>query len=100
MWPYGVAVLDFIERYRDAIASLVSLLGVVGGMAGLYLLWKRTSASTSQADAAIETAKVAVRQAEIATKRHEGQTAADRERRITDSFHLGRNHEMCSPFHV
>lgn len=52
---------------------------IAGGAAGLLLLAIRTRAVNRSAKAAVD-------QAETAAERHEQQTAADRERRITESF--------------
>jgi uncharacterized protein YjbI with pentapeptide repeats len=82
-----------LAAQRDGIAAAVSILGLIGGGMALYLLWRRTVATTRQANAALKTAEAALhaseaalRQADVATRRHEGQTEADRERRLMDAF--------------
>jgi uncharacterized protein YjbI with pentapeptide repeats len=56
------------------------------GSIGLWLLFIRTRAAERTARAALDQAKVAANQAKTAADRHEEQTKADRERRITESF--------------
>src|SRR4051812_34454325 len=71
---------------RDLLVSLVAVIGIP------FLIWREFSthctakAALSQSKAAAEQVKIATRQAEIAAGRHEQQTKADRDRRITDSF--------------
>ena len=86
-------ILLVLSEQKDGITAAVSILGLIGGAFGLYLLWRRTFATTRQAEASLKTAEAALRasqaalnQAEVATKRHESQTEADRERRLMDAF--------------
>jgi hypothetical protein len=64
---------------RDLLVSLVAAVGIP------FVIWREFSTHRA-AKAAAEQVKIATRQAEIAAKRHEQQTKADRDRRITDSF--------------
>jgi hypothetical protein len=68
---------------RENIVSLATLLA---GVIGIPLLYSRTRSANRSARAALEQAKVAAAQAKTAADRHEEQTRADRERRITESF--------------
>lgn len=86
-------VLAELAAQKDGIAAAVSILGLIGGVIALYLLWRRTIATTRQANAALKTAEAALhaseaalKQADIATKRHDSQTESDRERRVMDAF--------------
>jgi uncharacterized protein YjbI with pentapeptide repeats len=71
---------------RDLLVSLVAVIGIP------FLIWREFSthrtakAAFNQSQASAEQVKIAARQAEIASLRHEKQTQSDRERRITDSF--------------
>jgi hypothetical protein len=69
--------------YREDVVPLATLLG---GLVGLWLLYIRTRATDRTARAALDQAKVAADQAKTAAERHEDQTRADRERRISESF--------------
>lgn len=44
--------------------------GAIGGIIGLYLAWKRATASTRQADAALQQADLALQQAQLARRVH------------------------------
>jgi hypothetical protein len=61
---------------REHVVPLVTL---IAGPIGLWLLFIRTRAAD-------RTAEAAATQAKTAADRHEAQTDADRERRITESF--------------
>jgi hypothetical protein len=78
--PVRLSLLDWYQQNREAIAPLLAPLSslavgfgiiVVGGL----VAW-----------AALRQARAANRQAEIASQRHEAQTEADQQRRITESF--------------
>jgi Pentapeptide repeats (8 copies) len=80
--------------------NILSLATIIAGVIGIPLLAIRTfaanrsaraaleqaKAANQSAAAALEQAKTALKQAETASKRHDEQTRADRERRITESF--------------
>ena len=75
--------LSWLWVNRDEIVRLLTL---IGGAIGIYFLAIRTRAADRTARAALDQAKVAADQAKTAADRHEEQTKADRERRITESF--------------
>jgi hypothetical protein len=65
--------LSWIWANRDEIIRLgTPVIGLIGGAVGIWLLYIRTRAAD--------------RTAKTAAERHEEQTRADRERRITESF--------------
>ena len=66
--------------------EIVRLLTLIGGAIGIYFLAIRTRAADRTARAALDQAKTAADQAKTAADRHEAQTKADQERRITESF--------------
>src|SRR5512134_717237 len=66
--------------------SLNHLALIIAGVIGIPLLAIRTFAANRSARAALEQAKAAAVQAKTAAERHDEQTRADRERRITESF--------------
>lgn len=67
------------DLIRDVILA-------IGAAVTAILLYRRTRATERLAEAANYQAEVAAQQADIASKRHEQQTDADRQRRITESF--------------
>jgi len=73
----------FVTGYREFIRDLfLAIVAVVTAV----LLYRRTRATENLAKATLDQAEVASQQAAIAYKRHEQQTDADRQRRITESF--------------
>jgi uncharacterized protein YjbI with pentapeptide repeats len=64
---------------RDLIVSIAAIGGVP------FLIWREWNTHRT-ASAALRQAESAARQARIAERRHQKQTEADRERRITDVF--------------
>jgi hypothetical protein len=66
--------------------NLLSAATILAGAIGIPLLFIRTRAADRSARAALEQARVAAEQAKTAADRHNAQTDADRERRITESF--------------
>lgn len=74
------------EFFAKNSEVLYRLALIVAGAIGIPLLCIRTRAANRSANAALEQARSALKQSETAAKRHEEQTAADRERRITESF--------------
>jgi Tfp pilus assembly protein PilX len=93
MYQLFKEALLHLGAQKDGIAAAVSILGLIGGGVALCLLWTRTVATTHQANAALKTAEAAlhasqaaIKQADVATRRHENQTEADRERRLMDAF--------------
>ena len=66
--------------------SLYHLALIVAGVIGIPLLAIRTFAANRSARAAVKAGQAALEQAKTAAERHEEQTRADRERRITESF--------------
>jgi hypothetical protein len=80
-------LLLWIWANREEIGRVgTPIVGLIGGAVGIWLLYIRTRAADRTARAALEQARVAVAQAKTAADRHEEQTRADRERRITESF--------------
>jgi hypothetical protein len=82
-----LSLWDWYHQNREAIAPLLAPLGslavgfgtiIVGGL----VAW----AALRQARTATRVAEIANRQAEIASQRHDAQTRADQQRRITESF--------------
>lgn len=82
-WTWWVANREDVVALATVIGSIATL---VAGLIGLWLLFVRTRAADRIARAALDQAKVAADQAKTAGERHEEQTNADRERRITESF--------------
>jgi hypothetical protein len=90
-------LLDAFSQFWAAFVAnretIVSLATLIGGAIGIVLLSARTYAANRSARAALEqaeaanrSARAALEQAKTATDRHDAQTNADRERRITESF--------------
>jgi uncharacterized protein YjbI with pentapeptide repeats len=69
-----------VWNWYSANAKLINPLGTFFGAIGAF------ATAATLAWAAIRQARTAARQAEIASQRHEAQTEADRERRITENF--------------
>jgi hypothetical protein len=89
-----MSLWELYHSNRDDIAPLLAPLGsvlvglgtvLVGGLVARAAL-RQARTATEQAKTATEVARIANRQAEIAALRHEEQTRADRQRRITDTF--------------
>jgi hypothetical protein len=83
-------MFHFWEWYvanRDDIAPLLAPLGsVVVGLGTVLVGGLVARAALRQARTATEVAHIANRQAEIAAVRHDEQTRADRQRRVTEAF--------------
>ncbi len=89
-----MSLWELYRSNRDDIAPLLAPLGsvlvglgtvLVGGLVARAAL-RQARTATEQAKIATEVARIANRQAETAAGRHEEQTRADRQRRITDTF--------------
>jgi hypothetical protein len=59
-----LAVSEIVRNFGLVIG------GAIGGAIGLYLAWKRATASTRQADAALQQADLALQQSELARRNH------------------------------
>jgi hypothetical protein len=82
-WEFWVEAVGFWAKDSESLSRLAL---IVAGVIGIPLLYSRTRSVNRSARAALEQAKVAAAQAKTAAKRHDEQTRADRERRITESF--------------
>src|SRR5215469_8071884 len=89
-----MSLWDWYQQNRDPIAPLLAPLGslvvgfgtiAVGGLVAWAAL-RQARTATQQAQIATEVARIANCQAEIARQRHEAQTKADQQRRITETF--------------
>jgi hypothetical protein len=76
---FGWFVTGNWKFIRDGFLAIIAAATAV-------LLYRRTRATEALARAALEQARTASQQADTASKRHEQQTDADRQRRITESF--------------
>ena len=72
--------------YSENRENLTPIGAFLGGGTVAWAALRQARNSTRQAVIATEQAKIAAQQADTASRRHEEQTGADRQRRITESF--------------
>jgi Pentapeptide repeats (8 copies) len=80
----------FITGHSEAIRDIaLTLAAIIGAPLVIWRTWaahQQSKAALQQSRAALAQAKTALLQANTASQRHEHQTDADRQRRITESF--------------